>query len=176
MECARRRSSSSTIPTGSTPPRSPTLVVRETFVSILQILLHCHWKCKENTIRSILGDMLRQPRAQLLSTNSSSPGTGQIEMKFIAYLRIKEIQPKVLKSQCRLTYFSRLVEDLQPSAVLQPGLQSVSPDDAFLSEVDSEFVTCLRSFYAFRMTSPNPLHVSYLGQILLRYGNPIFFG
>ena len=26
------------------------------------------------------------------------------------------------------------------------------------------------------MTSPNPLHVSYLGQILLRYGNSIFFG
>ena len=54
--------------------------------------VHFDEKCKENTFRSILGDMLRQPRAQLLSTNSSSPGTGQIEMKFIAYLRIKEIQ------------------------------------------------------------------------------------
>ena len=42
--------------------------------------------------------------------------------------------------------------------------------------VSENFKSLHSGHFTSRMTSPNPLHVSYLGQILLRYGNPIFFG
>ena len=95
-------------------------------------------------------------------------------MKFIAYLRIKEI-PKFLESHF-ITYLVQLVggPGHQSPALLQPGLQPVSLHHAFFPEVVFKLISSLSLYFVSRMTSPNPLHVSYLGQILLRYErNPI---
>ena len=89
--------------------------------------------------------------------------------------------PKVLEKWLYLSLsFCPISGEPRPPAPSRPAAWSAASAAPWCIPLEgikfSTWVTSIRSFCASRMTSPNPLHVSYLGQILLRYGNPIFFG